>query len=370
MTSTSTTSTPVGQSRSYRPRPSLLNTEEPDVARGAAVPEVYEHGVVSTYHFAHNKVFEDKDATDPIVLQQATWVDMLDPDEEQRAFVGEALGIRIPRPETLAPLGEGRQIYHDCGALIIGSRVLGRIGGRTVRLVPVTFILCAGRLVTVRHGDPRPFHTFVEEVRDDPRQLGSGHIALVGLLGAIVGRAAELLQMVGDELEVLSTGIFVDHQASRIQTGDLDLRQAIQKIGHNGYLATRVRESLHSLRRAVPYIRSAWTGDPSGDLEEGLRALEGDIATLLDHEGHIMANVTFLLDATLGLIDIRQSGIIKIFSVAAVILMPPTLVASIYGMNFKHMPELDWLLGYPYALALMVASAVLPYLYFRRCGWL
>lgn len=370
MTSSSTTSTPVGKSPSYYPRPSLLNTKERDVAGDAAVPGIPERGVVSIYRVAHNKVLGSRDITDTVALQQATWIDMLDPDEEQRTSVGEALGLRIPRPETLAPLGEGRQIYHDRGALIIGSRVLGRIGGRTVRLVPVTFILCAGRLVTVRHGDPRPFHTFVEEVRGDPGQLGSGHSALVGLLAAIVGRAAELLQMVGDELEALSTGIFADHQSSATQTGDLDLRQAIQKIGHNGYLATRVRESLHSLRRALPYIRSAWTGDPNRDLEEGLRALEGDIATLLDHEGHIMANVTFLLDATLGLIDIRQSGIIKIFSVAAVILMPPTLVASIYGMNFKHMPELDWLLGYPYALTLMVASALLPYLYFRRRGWL
>ena len=321
------------------------------------------------YRIADGRVVSSR-ATDPLTLEQARWVDLFDTDEAQRGSVGAALGFGIPDPDAVAALDEGRQVYHGSGTLVFGARVLGRIGGKTVRLTPVTFILAAGRLVTVRSGDPRPFHTFVGELGSNPDRLASGYSVLVGLLAAIVSRAAELLQMVGNELEGLSIGIFTDDGAERTRSSDRDLREAIRRIGHNGYLAARVRESLHSLRRAIPYVRSALASEADRKLEESLRALESDIATLLDHDGHVMANVTFLLDATLGLIDIRQNGIIKIFSVAAVILMPPTLVASIYGMNFKHMPELDWLLGYPYALTLMAASAALPYLYFRRRGWL
>ncbi|HEX5958875.1 MAG TPA: CorA family divalent cation transporter, partial [Hyphomicrobiaceae bacterium] len=145
----------------------------------------------------------------------------------------------------------------------------------------------------------------------------------------------------------------------------------IRAIGHEGDLTSRSRESLMSLGRLLTYLSHVMTerGDDKG-LKARAKTASRDVASLADHIGYLSAKITFLLDATLGMINNEQNGIIKIFSVLAVALMPPTLVGTIYGMNFKHMPELDWWVGYPMALVLMVVSAVIPWLYFKRKGWL
>ena len=193
---------------------------------------------------------------------------------------------------------------------------------------------------------------------------------MAGLLEAIVDRAAELLQMVDDELETLSTDIFGQDGNASGSAARKDLQSIMQKVGRNGDLAKRVRGSLHTLARIVPYLQADLPEELVDSIAARLKTVDHDIASLLDHDSYLMSNVTFLLDATLGLINIQQNAIIKIFSVAAVIFMPPTLIASIYGMNFVHIPEVKWLFGYPYALGLMVLSAVLPYFYFKQRKWL
>ena len=193
---------------------------------------------------------------------------------------------------------------------------------------------------------------------------------MIGLLEAIVDRAAEILRNVGDELEALSNDIFTKDGSFAGSLNQADLRPILQKIGRNGDLATRVRESLHSLGRVVSYLQSNDVSGTADDVPARLDTVDRDITAMLDHDSYIMSNVTFLLDATLGLIYIQQNAIIKIFSVAAVIFLPPTLVASIYGMNFSIIPELKWEYGYSYALGLMLLSAVLPYCYFKRRRWL
>ena len=192
----------------------------------------------------------------------------------------------------------------------------------------------------------------------------------VGILEAIVDRAADILEEIGVGLDTISERIFNQTEAPNPSIVSADLRTTIQRIGRSGDLATKVRESLHSLNRAVAFLRAMEKMNVSTDLTARTNTLRRDIQSLLDHNMYLASNIQFLLDSTLGLINIQQNAIIKIFSVAAVIFLPPTLIASIYGMNFQHMPELKWLLGYPAALGLMVLSAILPYLYFRRRGWL
>jgi magnesium transporter len=145
----------------------------------------------------------------------------------------------------------------------------------------------------------------------------------------------------------------------------------LEQIGRKGDLTSHIRDSLVTLERLVGFLGHVAMQRKSGkDLRERLKTLSRDVRSLTDHSSFLSQKITFLLDATLGMINIEQNAIIKIFSVAAVVFLPPTLIASIYGMNFEEMPELDWLFGYPFAIALMILSAILPYLFFKRRGWL
>jgi magnesium transporter len=192
---------------------------------------------------------------------------------------------------------------------------------------------------------------------------------LVGLLEAIIDREADRVERIQGEVDKLSHTIFDAKGGERTRTRRFDVN--IRTIGREGELTSRSRESLLSLDRLLTYLAHAMSerGDDK-PLRARVKTAGRDVQSLADHIGYLSAKITFLLDATLGMINNEQNTIIKIFSVLAVALMPPTLVGTIYGMNFKHIPELDWLLGYPFALALMVASALLPWLYFKRKGWL
>ena len=146
------------------------------------------------------------------------------------------------------------------------------------------------------------------------------------------------------------------------------------KVGEEGDFNSRMRESLVSIGRMVAFMQVVLDqGRENKEMRENrarVKIVQRDIVSLADHASFLSGKIGFLLDAVLGMITIQQNGIIKIFSVAAVVFLPPTLVASIYGMNFKFMPELDWLYGYPMAIGLMLMSAILPFLYFKQKGWL
>ncbi len=301
-------------------------------------------------------------------LAGATWVDLLEPTDEQVAAARSALHVEIPTRREVRSIDASSQIYRENGALVMTVRVVSRNEPSGLRLVPVTFILAGGRLVTLRHGDPTPFRTFVAHAAREPNVATSGETVMAGLLEAIVARAAELLQDVGDELEAISSDVFGSGEARSIN--QKDLQSVMQQVGRSGDMTKRVRGSLHTLARIMPYLQADRPREDMQGITVRLETLEHDIAALLDHDSHLMSTVTFLLDATLGLINIQQNAIIKIFSVAAVIFLPPTLIASIYGMNFVLIPELKWTFGYPYALGLMALSAILPYLYFKYRRWL
>jgi magnesium transporter len=181
----------------------------------------------------------------------------------------------------------------------------------------------------------------------------------------VIDRLADVLERVSRDIEKLSVEIFhpVETKASR---RDRNFQRLLKDIGRKESLTSNIRDSLASLQRLTGFLGNAVNGK---DARERVKTLAGDALSLADHASFLSQKTTFLLDATLGMINIEQNAIIKIVSLAAVVFLPPTLVASIYGMNFAVMPELQWLLGYPFALVLMVVSAILPYWYFRRRGW-
>jgi magnesium transporter len=232
---------------------------------------------------------------------------------------------------------------------------------------PVTFILSGHRLATVRYDDPRPF-AIVEHrlARSCPPKV-SGDTVLMDLLDAVIDRSADILERIGAEVDQISHAIFEpDDDKARPSYTDI-----LKALGRKGDLTSKVRESLVSIGRLLLFLANEadnmkWPKDTRTQLQSMLR----DVGSLSDHATYLTNKITFLLDAMLGVVNIQQNNIIKIFSVAAVVLMPPTLVASIYGMNFRHMPELDWVGGYPFALILMLFAAALPYMYFKWRKWL
>jgi magnesium transporter len=234
---------------------------------------------------------------------------------------------------------------------------------------PVTFLLHRDRLVTLRYIEPRAFDLFSQRAQGEPLSVASAEAVLAGLLDAVVDRLADALEFARREIDRISHSVFrAPRQSGNEENG---LQHVLTAIGRNGQLLSLIRESITGLQRLVLF----WQHNSGrlgvvAELADALDTLRGDLASLADHAAFLAHDVNFLLDATLGFINIEQNHIIKIFSVLAVLFLPPTLVASIYGMNFESMPELSWPFGYPLALALMVLSAALPWRWFRRRGWL
>ncbi|RVD69015.1 magnesium transporter, partial [Mesorhizobium sp. M4A.F.Ca.ET.029.04.2.1] len=224
--------------------------------------------------------------------------------------------------------------------------------------------------VTVRYHEPKAFKTFPLRAEKVATGCTSGDTILIGLLEAIVDRLADILERAGRDVEAISRDIF-EARSTKVSKRNRDFQELLKAIGRKEDIASPIRDSLISLQRLAGFLAHVATQTKmSKDIRARVKTLSRDVLSLADHATFLSQKISFLLDATLGMISIEQNAIIKIFSVAAVIFLPPTLVASIYGMNFNVIPELKWEFGYPFAIAMMVISAILPFWYFRRRGWL
>lgn len=296
------------------------------------------------------------------IPNDATWIDLFAPTREEEALAEEALAIDIPTREEMSEIEISSRLYQENGALFITATIMTQVDAGKPATEPVTFILIGQRLVTIRYANPMPFRAFSSQVQRQSELSGNGEIIIVGLLDAIIDRIADVLERVQRDMNQISQTIF-----SREKT---DYEEVLRKIGHVEGLNSRARESLVSIGRALSYLSRPNEIKPHKVLARSLKTLSRDVISLSDHSSFLSGNITFLLDATLGMSNIEQTDVIKIFSVMSVLFLPPTLIASIYGMNFQFMPELGLSLGYPLSLGLMVVAGALPYLYFKRRGWL
>jgi len=289
------------------------------------------------------------------------WIDLLKPTREEELAVEDALGLQLPTAEEMAALEPSSRLYQECGGTFMTATLLARSHADMPFATPVTFVLAKGMLVTLRYEDLRAFAVFSERAPD--ADVGSGTAALLGLLDAVVERLARTLDDMGDKVQIASNVIF-----DRPKGGNF--RPLLTELASAQSVTSLTRNSLSSLGRTIGYaaLASEVAADP--ECRAHVEALHRDVQSLGEHAGHQSTHISFLLDAALGLINIEQNGIIKFFSVVAVVFMPPTLIASIYGMNFDVLPELHWKAGYPMALLAMVIAAALPVLWFKRKGWL
>jgi magnesium transporter len=303
------------------------------------------------------------------IPEAAVWLDLVNPSLEEDKLVEHRVGVAIPTREEMQEIEISSRLYVENGARYMTATLMSQSDTPTPVTTPVSFILAGQRLVTVRYNEPRPFAMARHKLgRSCPANV-SGQTVLLELLDAVIDRSADILERIGNEVDQVSRRIF---EQRRSRGGSSRVYQGILfTLGRKGDLTSKVRDSLVSVGRLVLFLAHEDEGLRwPKETRVQLKTMQRDVQSLSDHTTYLTNSITFLLDAMVGLVSIEQNNIIKLFSVVAVVLMPPTLVASIYGMNFKHMPELDMTFGYPAALIGMVISAIVPYLFFKWKKWL
>lgn len=310
------------------------------------------------------------DAKHGRIPESAVWVDLEEPTRDEEELVERTLGFGVPTREEMVEIEPSSRLYERDGVLFLTMSVLCGVEDGAPGSEPISFVLSDRALVTVRYVTPKPIRAFMAEVRHVPSLAISPAGVMIGMLEAVVDRLADELEALGAEIQRVSDHIFIRNPDSRRIPADR-LTALLTRIGRTQSLLARVRETTVSSGRLVAFFSGSSRYVAQRDGHSGhLEALTADINSLVEHSSFLGNNLAFLLDASLGLISIEQNAAMKLFSWAALVFLPPTLVAGIYGMNFEHMPELAWLYGYPMALTLIFASAVLPVLYLKMRRWI
>lgn len=298
-------------------------------------------------------------------LQDAVWIDLYRPQPAQVEVV-QALGIEVPTLADMEEIEISSRLYREAGVDYMTAVLPGLSDTKDPVTGPVTFILTSHQIVTVRHHNPRPFETYPERAdKVGPGCMDSERVFL-SLIEEITGRLADLLENAGRGLDDVAREVYGETKASADA-----LLLALRRIGREGEQIGRVRLSLMTMERMVSWFGQSLGGGHRGaGLQPLVKGLMRDMQALEVHADFLSTRVALATDATLGMINLSQNQTIKIVSVVAVVFLPPTVIASAYGMNFHHMPELDWVFGYPMAIALMLASAVGTFLFFKWKKWL
>lgn len=305
-------------------------------------------------------------------LQATIWIDLLNPTAEEEELVQRALRIEIPTREEMQEIESSSRLYREDDILYLTASFLYGAETDEFGSTAITFVLANSQLITVRYATPKAFAVFAARCQRTPQALlSSPDGVMLHLFEQIVDRLADILERVAADMDRASRSAFrtarTDAKANR---KDADLKMTLIALGQVGEVTTRANETLLGLSRILTFVGAEKATAVRKENQNLLKSLVRDVRSLVEHANFLNGKANFLLDAVLGIINVEQTNIIKTFTVASVALMPPTLIASIYGMNFELMPELKWQLGYPFALVLMVVSAVLPILYFKRKGWL
>ncbi len=312
-------------------------------------------------------VQQEVDGPAALAHVQPVWVDLDDPTAEEKGWVRGRFGLEIPLDAVDEDLEESARYYEeDNGELHIRSDFIvdaddGPEGKRS-RNVRVAFILREGVLFSVHRLDLPVFRLLRLRARRIPALIEDAKDVLLKLYDADAEFSADALEGIYDSLEQVSTHVLTQNVNDRVAA------EALAAIAKQEDLNGRIRRNVMDTRRALSFLMRSRR--LNAEQFEEARQILRDIDSLDSHTAFLFDKINFLMDATVGFININQNKVIKIFSVVGVAMLPPTLIASIYGMNFRFMPELDWPLGYPFALGLMLASVAAPFIYFRRKGWL
>ncbi len=300
------------------------------------------------------------------IAPESLWLDLINPSVEERHQVNSLLGMELPTRADMEEIEVSSRLYSEDGGLFMTALILANSDSDRPVADVVTFVLAREKLVTIRYIDPQPFRTFAARCERTAVAAPKAESILNALLDVIIDRMADVLERVGADVEAISREIF--DPATHI--GRRDYQGVLRRLGGKHDLTQKMRECLLTIHRMTTFLAQAIENKPNKEIRAHIKTLSRDAQSLLDHSSFIAGKLGYLQDGTLGLINNEQNNIIKIMSVAAMVFLPPTLIASIYGMNFHVMPELGWEFGYPLSIVLMFISAIVPYLWFKRRGWL
>lgn len=299
----------------------------------------------------------------------AAWLDLVNPAPDERHRAERLVGFHLPTREQMAEIEESSRIRVLPGRVHLTVMGLVWADTESPRITPVSFVLTPAHLVTLHHIDPQPFLAFRRRVSRDGLASATPVAVMGGIVEAMIERTAVVLRRVALELDTMGSRS-LHGRTLRPRSEARDDTATLRRIGHNGHLVAKAHVSLSSLRRMLEFLAGGEGAGLGKDCRRWARGALLDVTGLDEYALFLTQKVGLLLDTTLGRINAEQNEIVKIVSVLSVALFPPTLVASVYGMNFLHMPERHWTFGYPYALLLMLLSALLPMLYFKHKRWL
>ncbi len=311
---------------------------------------------------------EAEDLSSP-VPPETVWLDLQNPTPEELARAEALMGVKLPTREQMAEIEESSRLRITPGAVHMTALVLVWADTDQPRIVPVSFVLAGGRLVTIHPADPQPFLAFRRRVTRDGGAEVTGEAVLAALLDGVVERTAAVLRRVGLELDTMGSRAFRG-RALPIKGERRNDARTLKRIGHTGHLVGKAHVSLSTLNRMLTFLARGEGWTPAKRTRRWARAALQDVTGLGEYARFLSGKVSLLLDTTLGRINVEQNEIVKIVSILTVTLFPPTLVASVYGMNFLDMPEKNWAFGYPLAVMLMILSAAVPMIFFKRRRWL
>lgn len=329
--------------------------------------------MMTTYTVRESRTLRHEGIPAPEALRDAVWIDLLNPSPEEEKAVQAALCLEIPTREEMQEIESSSRLYKEDEALFLTANFLYGVDDGEFGSTAISFVLAERNLVTVRYATPKAFAVFAHRVLRAPALIESADGVMLHLFEQVVDRLADVLERTGADMDRASRQVFDSARGTaraKVKARDAALKEALITIGQVGEVTSRANETLLGLSRILTFVGAEKSATVRKENKVLIKTLMRDVRSLVEHAAFLNNKANFLLDAVLGIINIDQSGIIKTFTVASVALMPPTLIASIYGMNFDLMPELHWRFGYPLALLAMVVSAVLPILYFKRKGWL
>ncbi len=298
---------------------------------------------------------------------QIFWIDLLTPDAAELRFAEELCAIEMPTKDEMREIESTSRLYCEDGGRFMTTTVLSRVETDEPMIAEITFILKGRLLVTIRHTDSYSFRVFSHQLLRT--QSTNRDLVFIGLLETLVDRQADVLERFGTDLDALSKKVFGTHHTRKSKEDDPDtddLRDALEELGRVGDLITRQRDALVNLLRLITFAGNEDSCMDSHDsLYVPLRPVSRDVNSLSEYASFLSNKINFMLDAVLGLINIEQNDIVKVFTIMSVVFLPPTLIASIFGMNFRHMPFLESPWGFWFSIALMVLAGLVPLIIFK-----